>query len=70
MLKRTLEYRGHVFFEPVRSEFVRSFLSYLKHNNHLYNSFDINLNNIPQSMLQFHNSETEVSLGDIGVTVL
>ena len=51
-------------FEPVRPEFVRSFLSYLKHNNHLYNSIDINLINIPQSMLQFGNSEAEVSLGD------
>ena len=51
-------------FEPVRPEFVQSFLSYLKFNNHLYNSIDINLNNIPQSMLRFDNSEAEVSLGD------
>ena len=63
-VKRKLEQRGHVLFEPVRPEFVRSFLSYLKHNNHLYNSIDINLINIPQSMLQFGNSEAEVSLGD------
>ena len=63
-LKRKIEYRGHVLFESVRPEFVYSFLSYLKHNNHLYNSIDINLNNIPQSMLQFDNSETEMSLGD------
>ena len=51
-------------FEPVRPEFVQRFLSYVKHNNHLYSSIDINLNNIPQSMLQFDNSEAEVSLGN------
>ena len=54
-------------FEAVRPEFVQIFLSYLKHNNHLYNSTDINLNNIPQSMLQFDNSEVEVFLGDFFV---
>ena len=52
-LKRKLKHRGHLLFEPVRLEFVWSFLNYLKHNNQLYNSIDINLNNIPQSMLQF-----------------
>ena len=68
-LKRKLEYRSHFLFETVRPEFVQSFLSYLKHNNHLYNSTDVNLNNIPQSMLQFDNSEAEVFLGDVFVDV-
>ena len=49
--ERKLEYRGYFLFEPVRPKFVRSFLSCLKLNNHLYNSVDINLNNIPHSML-------------------
>ena len=57
-------------FEPVRPEFVQNFLSYLKHNNHLYYNIDINLNNIPQSMLQFDNSEAEVSLFDLLVVDL
>ena len=51
-------------FEPVRPEYVRNFVNYLKHNNHLYNSIDINLSNISHSMSQFANSETEMSLGD------
>ena len=34
-LKRKLEYRGHVLFEPVRSVFLKSILNYLKTNNHL-----------------------------------
>ena len=50
--------------EVVRPEFVRSFLNYLKHDHHLYNSIDKNWNNIPQSILRFDNSETEVSLSD------
>ena len=51
-LKKKLEYRSYSLFEPVRPEFVRNFLNYLKYNNNLYKSTDINLNNIQHSMLQ------------------
>lgn len=35
-LKHKLEYRGHVLFEVVRSDFLRIVLTYLKKNNYFY----------------------------------
>ena len=32
-LKRKLEYGGHVYFEPVRPQFINDLLHYLKINN-------------------------------------
>ena len=44
-LKRKVEYRSHVFLEPVRSVFVERFLNFLKSNNSLYSDIEISLNN-------------------------
>ena len=35
-LKRKLEYKGHVYFEAVRSQVIRRLLEHLKINNSLY----------------------------------
>ena len=45
-LKRKLEYHDHVLFEPVRPVFLKSFLNYLRTNNHLYQDVVINTENI------------------------
>ena len=40
-LKRKLEYRGHVYFEPVRPRLILRILQFLKKNNPLYHDTDI-----------------------------
>ena len=52
-LKRKVEYRSHVLFEPVRPSFVESFLKFLKQVNHLYSDIEINVNNISESVTCF-----------------
>ena len=60
-LKRKLEYRGHVCFEPVRSSLTFRILQFLKKNNPLYHDIDINLSNIPDCLIQ-HNKENNTFL--------
>ena len=50
-LKRKLQYRGRVSFEPVRPVFVLSLLSYLKENNPLYRDVVIETENIPLNLV-------------------
>ena len=52
-LKRKVDYRSHVFFEPVRPSFDESFLTLLKQFNHLYSDFEINVNNISEGLIAF-----------------
>ena len=40
-LKRDLKYRGHVYFEPVRSHIVYQALTYLKSYNKFYDDISI-----------------------------
>ena len=40
-LKRHLRYRGHVYFEPVRSDSIYAALNYLKNNNKFYENISI-----------------------------
>ena len=47
-LKRKLEYKGHMYFESVRRQFIFNLLNYL-HNN-LYTGITINTENISNSM--------------------
>ena len=54
-LKRKVEYRGHVLFEPVRPEFVKQFLYFLKKHNKLYEDININMESIPQELLALEN---------------
>ena len=45
-LKRKVEYRNHVLFEPSRPVFDEKFLDFLKSHNPLYSDIEINLNNV------------------------
>ena len=50
-LERKLEYRGHVYFESVRINFIMRLLQYLKLNNSLYHDTEINLDNVPNFLI-------------------
>ena len=45
-LKRKLQFRGHVYFESVRPEFVLKALNLLKFNNVLYKDIEVDCTNI------------------------
>ena len=45
-LKRKLQFRGHVYFESVRPEFVLKALNWLKFNNALYKDIEVDCTNI------------------------
>ena len=47
-LKRKLDYKGHVYFEPIRPRIVMGLLEYLKLHNHLYKDVTIVPDNISQ----------------------
>ena len=57
-LKRKLMYRGHVYFEPVRPDIIVDLLNYFKEHNPLYNNVTIDLNLVPQELLNFNDDET------------
>ena len=50
-LKRKLEFRGHVYFQAVRPQFVVNALNWLKANNPLYNDITIDDNNIKRRLV-------------------
>ena len=50
-LKRKLAYRGHVYFEPVRPEYVQHALEFLKANNPLYQDVVIAIEQIPSELI-------------------
>ena len=56
-LKRKLQCRGHAYFESVRPNFIMTLLQYLKLNNSLYNDIEINLDNVPNFII---NEKTQV----------
>ena len=45
-LKRKVEYRNHVLFEPSRPVFAEKFLNFLKSDKPLYSDIEINLDNV------------------------
>lgn len=45
-LKRKLQFRGHVYFQPVRPEFIMTALNWLTANNLLYKDIQIDCGNI------------------------
>ena len=65
-LKRKLEYRGHVVFEPIRPDFIQHILSYLKENNPLYHDIQIDVNNInDESMVENATNVLEETNSDV-----
>ena len=60
-LKRKLCYNGHVYFEPVRPEAVKSALQYLKLNNNLYHDIVIAIDDIPSELLSHPDETSELN---------
>lgn len=56
-LKKKLSFKGHVYFEPVRPEKLKSALLYLKANNNFYKDIEINLYQIPLELLNIDKDE-------------
>ena len=52
-LKRRMKYRGHVFFEPVRSSMICEALEYLKTHNMFYEDIIISLGLTSDEILDF-----------------
>ena len=49
-LKRKLEYRGHMYFDAVRPNFLSRVLQYLREKNHLYENIEIDISNLPSDI--------------------
>ena len=56
-LKRKIQFRGHVYFEAVRPEFVMTALNWLKANNILYKDIQIDFTNISTELTSIMNDE-------------
>ena len=70
-LKRKLEFRGHVYFQAVRPQFIFDALNWLKFNNPLYNNITIDINNISANLTSFEqqgNSDTNVDINEINTS--
>ena len=63
-LKRKLEYRGHVYFEPVPPDIVLRLLHFLKANNDLYKDVTIMPSNIPTDLVDSLENEN-AGLADV-----
>ena len=55
-LKKKISFKSSVYFEPVRPNFIRNLLLYLKTNNPLYANIVIDLDNIPQRWVNVINN--------------
>ena len=58
-LKRKVEYREHVVFEPDRPRVIESSLSYLKANNYINRDKEFDLENLLLGYSSLQNGETE-----------
>ena len=62
-LKRKLQFRGHVHFEPVRPEFIMTALTWLTANNPLYKDIQIDCGNIDVQLTDMtHNENYDTTL--------
>ena len=57
-LKRKLEFRGHVYFQAGRPQFILNALNWLKLNNPLYKYITINIKNISSGFTSFEDDST------------
>lgn len=60
-LKRKLQFRGHVYFQAVRPEFIVNALTWLRMNNPLYSNVVTSNENIDPSLTKFEDCKTHVS---------
>ena len=56
-LKRKLQFRGHIYFEAVRPEFIMTALNWLKAINPLFKDIQINCTNIGSNSSYEYNTE-------------
>ena len=56
-LKRKREFRGHVYFQAVRPQFLQNALSWLQANNPLYENITIDITNIDRSLTFYNNAK-------------
>jgi hypothetical protein len=59
-LKRKLQFRGHVYFQAVRPQFLLNALNWLKVNNSLYSTIRIDIDNIDISLTGLQQNESIV----------
>ena len=58
-LKRKLQFRGHVYFQAVRPQFVISALNWLVANNPLYRNIEIHCDNISSDLTNLNCPDTD-----------
>ena len=58
-LKRKIQFRGHVYFEAVRPEFIITALNWLKANNILYKDIQIDCTNISTQLTSLRNDKVD-----------
>ena len=58
-LKRKLQFRGHVYFQAVRPQFVINALNWLVENNPLYRNIQIQCHNISSDLTELNCSATD-----------
>ena len=56
-LKRKLQFKGHVYFQPVSPSKLNDALLFLKVNNHLYADIEIDLDQIPEELLNLSDDD-------------
>ena len=61
-LKRKLEFKGHVYFQAVRPQFILQALEWLKINNPLYNNIKIDIDNISSNLTSLEQSDSHSDL--------
>ena len=61
-LKRKLEFRGHVYFQAVRPQFILDALNWLKLNNPLYNNITIDIQNISAELTSLEQDDNTSSI--------
>ena len=58
-LKRKIQFRGYVYFEAARPEFIMTALNWLKANNILYKDIQIDCTNISMKLTSIMNDEVD-----------
>ena len=58
-LKRKLQFRGHVYYEPVRPEFISCALNWLKVNNPLYSDIAVDMHNIHLNLVSMQQNMSD-----------
>ena len=58
-LKRKIQFRGHIYFEAVRPEFIMTAFNWLKANNILYKDIQIDCTNISMKLTSIINDEVD-----------